>query len=181
MTTVDEARALRDAEGLRMKIFEPHDSVTDTVVVTKGDTGGYRVWTTNERATPFGTTTVHDSESDALDDGLERARAGRDYDDLVAAQHAAYVADMRARGADQPFSGPRGSMVDPVFTGPHRLTEFAVYSSSATSDRGRYTDHVGSIHGRPGEGWRAITREARLAVYDTIDEAVEALLDATGN
>jgi len=181
MTTVDEARALRDAEGLRMKIFEPHLNDTDMVVVTTGDTGGYRVWATGERASPWGRTTVYDSESDALDDGLARGRAGRDLEIIRADRHASYVADMTAVGATEPFPGPRGSVVSPVPTGPGLLVEFAVFSSSATDDSGRYIDHVGSLRGRPGEGWQAATPTTTLTTHDTVDEAVAALLDATEN
>ena len=48
-------------------------------------------------------------------------------------------------------------------------------------DHVRCTDHVGLLRGRPGEGWHAAAPTRSLTTHDTIDDAVVALPDTTGN
>jgi len=182
--TREELVALRDAEKLRLKIFENHDNVMDTVVVTGDDYVGYRVWATDERAAVWGGTSLYAFESAALKDALTRARAGRWLDFWRLRRGVDRRAESFAERGGALEAGPRGTLLRPNAdwlendSGP---TFYDVFTSPATDEHGFLTDHIGVLLCSRVGDWTATTpHEVDYGRFPTRDEALTALLDAAG-
>jgi len=180
--TREELVALRDAEKLRLKIFENHSNVMDTVVVTGDDYVGYRVWATDERAAVWGGTSLYAFESAALKNALMRARAGRELVFYRLSREVDRRAAAFAERGGALEAGLRGTLLRPNAEwvendgGP---TFYDVFTSPATDEHGFLTDHVGVLLSSRVGGWTATTpRDVDYGSFPTRDEALTALLDA---
>ena len=180
--TRDELAALRDAERLRLTIFENASNVMNTVVVTGDDYVGYRVYTTDERAGVWGGTSLYAFESAALKNALRRARAGREGDFRQLRREVERRAEAFAQRGGTLEAGLCGILLRPNvdgFVNDDGPTFYDVFAAPATDDRGFLTDHIGVILSSRVGGWISTTpREDAYTRFATKDEALAALLDA---